>query len=119
MCKRNGGDSRGSAAARRIRKSLLLSDPRYGGDGITVNCVHCATILTYATLQQDRIIPGGSYVMANLLPSCGPCNKLRSDKKLSTFNPALVSLERKARRTLNRRTRQKGITTNGMRQAFS
>jgi hypothetical protein len=79
---RNGGDRRGSTADRRRRKQWLLD--AYG-NGTTVRCTHCPTLLTVTTLEADRIIPGGSYERANILPSCGPCNKKRGNKPLD-FN---------------------------------
>jgi len=76
-CKRHGGDHRGSAASRRARKLWLL---RVFGNGETCECVHgCGTILTFATLEQDRIVPGGPYRRENLQPSCRPCNEQRSN----------------------------------------
>lgn len=73
---RHGGDSRGSSYARRARKHALLA---LFGNGERCTCAHCGRELTYSTLEQDRIEPGGRYVLANLQPSCGPCNKRRSN----------------------------------------
>lgn len=69
-------DKRGSAASRRARKTYLLSA---FGDGTSVACVHCGVSLTFATLQADRIIPGGSYRRDNVQPSCARDNIARSD----------------------------------------
>lgn len=74
---RHGGDTRGNSYQRRARKRALLD---LYGDGETCECVHCGCELTYATLEQDRKVPGGRYVLANLQPSCGPCNKSRSNR---------------------------------------
>ena len=71
---RNGGDKRGSAKDRRARKQWLLD--AYG-NGSTVPCVHCNNSLDFGTVEQDRIIPGGSYARTNIQPSCSRCNKLR------------------------------------------
>lgn len=86
---RHGGDHRGSAATRRASKSWLLSPDGghdwgtgwlpFGGDGTKVPCFWCQAMLTFDTVERDRIIPGGSYARPNLIPSCGPCNKDRSD----------------------------------------
>ena len=87
MAKRAGGDKRGSAATRRARKLWLLCviEDRtlgwapFGGNGETVPCVFCRKSLTFATIEADRIIPGGSYRRENVLPACRPCNLARSD----------------------------------------
>jgi 5-methylcytosine-specific restriction endonuclease McrA len=79
---RNGGDKRGKAKDRRRRKLKLLY--RFG-DGTTAPCVHCNKGLTYETLEQDRIIPGGSYAMHNLQPSCQRCNEARGDSPITPF----------------------------------
>jgi hypothetical protein len=71
---RHGGDRRGGSVDRRNRKLWML---RTWGNGQTVRCVHCKTVLCYATVEADRIIPGGSYRHENVQPSCGPCNKAR------------------------------------------
>lgn len=86
---RQGGDSRGNSYARRARKCKLLTI--HGHSHIdTCNecgeihahiceCVHCGTELTFTTLEQDRIVPGGKYVIENLQPACSVCNKRRSN----------------------------------------
>lgn len=73
---RKGGDQRGKARDRRIRKTKLLA---IFGDGTTCPCVHCGRKLDFQTIEQDRITPGGSYRLLNVQPSCGPCNKIRSN----------------------------------------
>lgn len=77
MCRRCGErDRRGAARDRRARKRWLLKE---FGDGTTVECFWgCGTKLTFATLEQDRIVPGGPYRRDNLVPSCGPCNIKRA-----------------------------------------
>ena len=87
---RAGGDRRGSNADRRRRKEWLLSTEAaaiindelvlFGGNGSTVRCwLGCGTELTFATVEADRIIPGGSYRRGNIAPACRPCNLARSD----------------------------------------
>lgn len=71
-----GDDKRGSAASRRARKTWLL---KHFGDGTTAACVHCGETLTFATLQADRIVPGGSYRRDNVQPSCAKDNNARSN----------------------------------------
>lgn len=80
--KRNGDDKRGKAKDRRRRKTWMLA---MYGDGITCPCVHCGTSLTFETMQQDRIIPGGPYRRDNVQPSCEPCNKRRGDSPITPF----------------------------------
>lgn len=75
-------DPRGSNRNRRVRKLRMLSDPKFGGNGTTVPCVHCHKPLDYDSVESDRIIPGargGTYQYHNVQPSCGPCNKQRGD----------------------------------------
>jgi len=42
-------------------------------------CVHCGCELTYATLEADRIVPGGSYARVNVQASCRSCNIARGN----------------------------------------
>jgi 5-methylcytosine-specific restriction endonuclease McrA len=87
--KRGDDDKRGRAADPRRRKHKLL---HWFGDGTTAPCVHCGVKLTWDTLEQDRIIPGGPYRMSNLQPSCGPCNRRRGDSPITPF-PGLTAGE--------------------------
>jgi hypothetical protein len=74
-------DRRGNARNRRARKLWMLSPVSgFGGDGTKVECVHCGAMLSYETVQADRIIPGGSYRRDNVQPSCGIDNILRANK---------------------------------------
>jgi len=73
---RHGGDHRGSAASRRSRKNWMLAT---WGDGVACPCVHCDCELTFATVEADRIVPGGAYARSNVQPSCRSCNLARSD----------------------------------------
>jgi hypothetical protein len=74
-------DPRGNSRSRRVRKLKLLSDPKYGGNGTHVNCVHCGKQLDEKTVEQDRIKPGGPYAYHNVQPSCKDCNKRRSNNE--------------------------------------
>lgn len=82
--KRNGDDKRGRAADRRRRKTWMLA---FFGP----NCVHCGCELTFATAEQDRIIPGGPYNRQNIQPSCRPCNIRRGDSPITPFPPSLIN----------------------------
>lgn len=73
---RAGGDKRGNAADRERRKWWMLET---WGDGYNCKCVHCETMLDYFTVEADRKVPGGSYRRENIQPSCGLCNKRRSN----------------------------------------
>jgi len=80
--KRNGGDKRGKAADRRRRKVWMLA---YYGNGTTAPCTHCGCELDVQTIEQDRIIPGGSYARSNIQPSCRSCNVRRGDSPITPF----------------------------------
>lgn len=74
---RPGGEHRGNNRDRAARKNWLLATY---GDGESCQCVHgCGTVVTYATVQADRIVPGGSYRHSNVQPACEPCNRQRSN----------------------------------------
>jgi 5-methylcytosine-specific restriction endonuclease McrA len=79
---RNGGDKRGKAIDRRKRKVWLLW--KYDG-----KCVHCDKGLTFETIEQDRIIPGGPYRRENLQASCRPCNIRRGNSPITPYPPHL------------------------------
>lgn len=85
MARRHGGDRRGSAYDRRVRKAWLLSsESGWGGDGELVPCVHCGDLLDFVTLEADKIVPGEfgpGYVRTNIQPSCRACNLARSDRE--------------------------------------
>lgn len=107
---RNGGDHRGSAASRRARKLWLLGaiEDRtlgwapFGGNGTTVKCaLGCGEVLTFATVEADRIIPGGSYRRENVQPACRPCNLAKSDDELTVEEVAervLLTVSRTGRK---------------------
>jgi 5-methylcytosine-specific restriction endonuclease McrA len=73
---RRGGEKRGSSYQRRARKVWMLSA---FGDGTTCKCVHCGVSLTFATVEADRKVPGGSYRRENVQPACRRCNAQRSN----------------------------------------
>jgi len=111
MSKRAGGEKRGNAANRRARKNWLLGVIKdrtlgwapFGGNGETVPCVFCGELLTFATLEADRIIPGGSYRRENVQPACRPCNLARSDDGDLTIDEiaerVLLTVARTGRKT--------------------
>ena len=51
------------------------------GDGSHAPCWYCGGTLAYATLERDRVIPGGPYADANLRPAGARCNRERSNKR--------------------------------------
>ena len=73
---RHGGDHRGSATSRRARKAWMLAT---WGDGTKCPCVHCEAMLDFATVEADRVQPGGPYARWNVQPACRACNLARSD----------------------------------------
>jgi 5-methylcytosine-specific restriction endonuclease McrA len=85
MSMRPGGEKRGNSTDRRRRKFWMLVT---WGDGVKCPCVHCGAILTYETVEADRIVPGGSYARSNVQPACRGCNLARSNKV--EWSPALV-----------------------------
>ena len=104
---RAGGDKRGNAASRRARKQWLLGaieDPRlgwapFGGNGTEVPCVFCEKSLTFATVEADRIVAGGSYRRENVQPACRPCNLARSDDDELTVEEILDRVRATVERT--------------------
>lgn len=79
---RAGGEKRGNSTDRANRKVRMLWD---FGNGEYVACIHCKSVLTFDTVESDRIIPGGSYRRENIQPSCRACNAARSNNPLWTF----------------------------------
>ena len=73
----SNSNSRGSSAARRVRKQWVLDT---FGDGTTAVCSFddCETELTFETMTIDRYpisgIDGGTYKRDNIRPACGKCN---------------------------------------------
>jgi hypothetical protein len=75
---RNGGDKRGKSKDRARRKTWMLA--MFGSlDTGICPCVHCEKEFPLNRIEQDRIIPGGSYRRTNIQPSCKPCNLMRSN----------------------------------------
>lgn len=79
---RHGGDHRGSAQSRRARKYWMLAT---WGDGTKCPCIHCGAMLDFASVEADRIIPGGPYARHNVQPACRSCNLARSDDSAWVF----------------------------------
>lgn len=73
---RAGGEKRGNNKDRAARKRWML---RTWGNGKTCPCTHCRKRLCYATVEADRITPGGRYTHDNIQPACRECNLARSD----------------------------------------
>lgn len=94
MCRRCGEPDRRPGAARRRQLTARLLELH--GNGVIAPCawqlVGCEVlvaaqpgvlvvggqVIRLGKLERDRIIPGGSYGLYNLLPACGPCNRQRS-----------------------------------------
>ena len=76
-------DPRGNSAARRARKTYLLSSDRFhrrpGTEGQHVNCTHCSKELDRKTVQSDKIDPSGGYRRENVQPACPDCNRRRGN----------------------------------------
>lgn len=69
-------NDRGSATARRARKTWLLVE---FGNGTTAPCSFgCGAVLDFDTITVDRYplrkIDGGSYRRGNIRPACAFCN---------------------------------------------
>lgn len=90
---RAGGDSRGSSYDRKRRKQWMLE---HFGNGKSCRCTHCSARLVLATLEADRILPGGSYARGNIQPACRACNASRSDNP--NWVSPVVAAKRAARR---------------------
>lgn len=83
---RAGGEKRGNSKDRAARKLWMLSPGAgFSGNGTSVPCTWCQTVLTYATVEADRIIPGGSYRRDNVQPACRRCNADRSNDTTWAF----------------------------------
>lgn len=91
MCRRCGEpDKRPSAKRRRQLTRRLLE---IHGNGVVCPCFWCGDLLGAVAgylavpatrsrirvhkLERDRLTPGGTYALYNLVPSCGPCNRIR------------------------------------------
>ena len=90
--KRAGGEKRGNSTDRRRRRKWMLAK---WGDGETCQCVHCGTMLTDATVEVDRIIPGalgGTYRRENIQPACRRCNLERAADEAWVYAPEPAEL---------------------------
>jgi hypothetical protein len=84
MC-RAGGEKRGNNHDRFMRKLWML---RTFGNGVWCRCMYCRVILLYATVEADRIIPGGRYSHDNVQPACRNCNLARSNNESWSYGIA-------------------------------
>ena len=53
------------------------------------SCAYCRTLTSLADIQAEHVVPlskGGSNSIANLLPSCAPCNSDKRDLHLHEWN---------------------------------
>jgi len=75
--KRPGGE-RGKSKDRRARKNWMLG---HFGDSHQAHCIHCQSLVNYETMEVDREVIGGKYIRSNVVPSCKPCNRERSDNR--------------------------------------
>jgi 5-methylcytosine-specific restriction endonuclease McrA len=91
---------RGSAFARRRRKTWLLAE---FGDGISVTCPECSAVLFYSTLEVDLFpLPaarGGRYVRSNIRPICRPCNEDHGHRLQAELRAERLEKPRRRRRT--------------------
>jgi hypothetical protein len=79
---RAGGEKRGSSTDRRRGKERLLT---LYGNGTQVRCVWCRRLLTFRTVESDRIVPAGPYRFNSILPACRPCNTRRQQQPAWLF----------------------------------
>lgn len=81
----SNSDVRGNSTQRRKRKQAVIDRD---GDGTTVKCYRCSTLLDITTVTMDRIVPGvegGKYTVDNCRASCSACatetgNELKSHR---------------------------------------
>lgn len=74
-------DRRGNNRDRAARKHWMLRTWDVDLPPWNCRCVHCGCVLSYDTVQADRINPGGSYRRENVQPACNSCNRSRSNKQ--------------------------------------
>lgn len=84
---RRNTNERGSAAARRTRKLWLLTQHgrEVAGHWIA-QCWECSTLVTYASMIVDRIIPGehgGTYRRTNIRIHCPRCSCRQGQRRTS------------------------------------
>jgi len=82
---------RGNVYDRHSRNKWLRSpEAGFGGNGETVPCTMCGTVLTEKTVEADRILAGDSYAHWNIRPACRPCNASRGNKPVNVEIAALL-----------------------------
>lgn len=75
-----------AAARPETREAAERLQRLYGNEMIVMDacrCYRCGTLLSYETLEVDRIIPGclgGTYRRNNIRPACGDCNKVTGNE---------------------------------------
>jgi len=74
--------SYGNSTDRRRRRANLL---HWHGNGTVCPCSWCGKSVDDTTIEQDRIIATCRYVYSNLIPSCGDCNRTRSNLSVEEF----------------------------------
>ena len=87
-------DGRGNNADRKRRKLNML---RHHGDGATCPCAWCGDVLTFDTIEADRIeagYNGGRYVMTNVVPACRHCNASRQETPADEYAARCADPER-------------------------
>lgn len=70
-------DKRGNNKDRRARKLWMLRSHDLDLPPWHCRCTHCGCVLSFDTVQADRIAPGGSYRRENIQPADAECNRLR------------------------------------------
>lgn len=66
----------------------FTSEFRYYQWHVATLCTYCGARLCKRSVTRDHVVPrsrGGSGHPDNLVPSCGPCNRAKSDKPLWRF----------------------------------
>lgn len=94
-CRRCGGPDKRPGSKRRAALRRRLAEIH--GNGVVCPCLWCGVLvgpahvvgylavpaarkrLPVTLMELDRLSPGGSYGLYNLVPSCGPCNRARSN----------------------------------------
>jgi hypothetical protein len=58
-------------------------------------CYYCGEPLTFETVEKDHLTPvcrGGASTIDNIVPACGPCNRMKSWRTEAEFKAALPIL---------------------------
>ena len=93
QCRRCGGPDRRPGSKRRRQLRLRLA--QIHGNGVICPCLWCGDLvwaeawqgyvsagrrrIPVYPMELDRLMPGGSYGLYNLVPACGGCNRARSN----------------------------------------